>query len=589
MALARVAATPCARRGREDASRARRVGARTRLARARATDGDGAEAGEEGARAREATVDALASVLGESRDGDASTTALEDVETVAPRGRSGGGVETRKAAETARASGTRGGRAREAAETVETAETAEKRMWREYLSLLVAVGGVKGTIAVCVATLARSSAFGDLGDLGGLAGEPGMDLATQAAIGLALTAPTALLDVLVMGVDWTKSAERESSKEGGEKRGLAAYYEPLSRYQQEETLNNPCRSMPAWMDLSVALTARVADEMLERAIVLGLFAKWLADRGVEAGLEPYEVAIPSKVAAVAGVYLLLELRLRRVRRQSRVQAFRVERNPVTGKQKLVPVSEEEMRGGGRDGGGPLAAVKGLFSAKDTKAKDGTKKKNPKAPNAAEARAFENILRGKSVKDFLDGGRSRLQFLAQSVAFVSTGSVIAPIIGGYAADALYILHQRNAMARFISRELGGDAPARSAGPPTAAVIKRAQTAAFANTLRRKKEKMGRDLVDAMKNDPSVSRDVNVMFQDVVRKTKSAKNLDEAGAVDDVLAFVTREGANFDAPDYAEKMRIALEKRALELAEGEKTPEAPVEDALATKLDDDDASS
>jgi len=79
-------------------------------------------------------------------------------------------------------------------------------------------------------------------------------------------------------------------------------------------------------------------------------------------------------------------------------------------------------------------------------------------------------------------------------------------------------------------------------------------------------------------------MNVMFQDVVRKTKLAKNLDEAGAVDDVLAFVAREGADFAAPDYAEKMRVALEKRARELAESETTPETPLRESLATKSDD-----
>ena len=75
------------------------------------------------------------------------------------------------------------------------------------------------------------------------------------------------------------------------------------------------------MDASVALTARVADEMLERGVVLGLLAKWLADRAVEAGFEPYEVDAPAKAAAAFGVYLVLEARLRRVQRQTRVQAF----------------------------------------------------------------------------------------------------------------------------------------------------------------------------------------------------------------------------------------------------------------------------
>ena len=142
--------------------------------------------------------------------------------------------------------------------------------------------------------------------------------------------------------------------------------------------------------------------------------------------------------------------------------------------------------------------------------------------AAETRAFDNILRGKDVKDFLDGSRSRLFFVTQSVTFVAGGSILGPVVGGFAADLLYIAHQRTAMRRFIDRTLGEDAPAASAGPPNAKTIRAAQTAAFGQMIRRKKQRMGRDVIDAMQRDPSVSRDVNILFQEVVRKTKSVKN-------------------------------------------------------------------
>ena len=49
-------------------------------------------------------------------------------------------------------------------------------------------------------------------------------------------------------------------------------------------------------------------------------------------------------------------------------------------------------------------------------------------------------------------------------------------------------------------------------------------------------MGRDVVDAMRRDPSISRDVNVLFQDVVRKVKRVKDIDESTAVDEVLLAV-----------------------------------------------------
>ena len=467
-------------------------------------------------------------------------------------------------------------------------------MMREYLSLLVAVGGVKGTLAVCLAYAAGASAFGDFG--AGTGGEA-MDFARAASIGLAFAAPTAIYDALVMGVDWTARAEatnearEEASGEVREASALERYFEPLSRYQEEETLNNPCRSMPFWMDASVALTARVADEMLERGVVLGLLAKWLADRAVEAGFEPYEVDAPAKAAAAFGVYLVLEARLRRVQRQTRVQAFRVERNKVTGKQKLVPVSEDDIKASAEKTKKP--SLKFWEKKPDAAADD--ESSSPlsanEAPNVAETRAFENILRGKSVKDFLDGSRSRLLFVSQSLAFVVTGGVFAPIVGGYVADAMYIIHQRNTMTRFSERALGDAAPARGAGPPDPDTVRRAQAAAFKNMLARKKRRMGRDVVDAMRRDPSISRDVNVLFQDVVRKVKRVKDIDESTAVDEVLLavndFAADDAAADDAADddsgvsYAERMRAALRRvsedmDAIELARAESPPSADDDD-------------
>jgi hypothetical protein len=94
------------------------------------------------------------------------------------------------------------------------------------------------------------------------------------------------------------------------------------------------------------------------------------------------------------------------------------------------------------------------------------------------------------------------------------------------------------------------------------------------IRRKKERMGRDVIDAMQRDPSVSRDVNVLFQDVVRKTKSVKNVDETSAVDEVLLAVSDYGAELDARgegetlSYAEKMRGALERLSAALDDFER---------------------
>ena len=591
-----LARRPSARRRR--ARRARGVANR----RARATREDDEDESLASA-SPSGTFDALRSVLGESLDDDDATEGDEDA-----RASSAGATEAMDRASAARRSTTRArgdstaasGRGETPRESdadgadASSSETPEKAMMREYLSLLVAVGGVKGTLAVCLAYAAGASAFGDFG--AGTGGEA-MDFARAASIGLAFAAPTAIYDALVMGVDWTARAEatnearEEASGEVREASALERYFEPLSRYQEEETLNNPCRSMPFWMDASVALTARVADEMLERGVVLGLLAKWLADRAVEAGFEPYEVDAPAKAAAAFGVYLVLEARLRRVQRQTRVQAFRVERNKVTGKQKLVPVSEDDIKASAEKTKKP--SLKFWEKKPDAAADD--ESSSPlsanKAPNVAETRAFENILRGKSVKDFLDGSRSRLLFVSQSLAFVVTGGVFAPIVGGYVADAMYIIHQRNTMTRFIERALGDAAPARGAGPPDPDTVRRAQAAAFKNMLARKKRRMGRDVVDAMRRDPSISRDVNVLFQDVVRKVKRVKDIDESTAVDEVLLavndFAADDAADAAAADddsgvsYAERMRAALRRvsedmDAIELARAESPPAADDDD-------------
>ena len=449
-----------------------------------------------------------------------------------------------------------GGEKKPEAETLDP-ETPEEKMRREFLSLLVAVGGVKGTLAVAAAVFCGVSVFGDVGQLESVDGAVWKDV----VLGLACAAPTVAFDGFVMGVDWESRAVTEEEAEDAAKeatgtkrtRGrLVPYYEPLARYQQDETLGNPCKRMPWWMDASVAVTARVADEMLERAIFLGLTARWIADRAVEAGMEPYDAEMPAKFVAFALAYVVLEVRLRRVMRRTRVQAYRVERNKVTGKQTLVPVNESDLKqsqanmdaGNNTSAGGPLVALKRTVSSLFTslsspkESKTDAKKKQASPSNKAETQALENILRGKAVKDTLDLSRARLVFITQSIAFVATGNILAPVVGGYCVDALYIRHQRAAMRRFIERALGqvaGEGEDANAAP-TLARIRKAQAVAFSASLKRKKARMGRDVLDAMARDPSISRDVNELFQDVVRKTKRVKNMDETTAVDQVLLAI-----------------------------------------------------
>ena len=48
--------------------------------------------------------------------------------------------------------------------------------------------------------------------------------------------------------------------------------------------------------------------MLERAVIVGFIGAWLCDRAVEAGASPYDAQEPAKYAAIAAVYLYLEVR-----------------------------------------------------------------------------------------------------------------------------------------------------------------------------------------------------------------------------------------------------------------------------------------
>ena len=556
-------------------------------------DADGADVGE-GRRTRDATtssIDALSSVLGESIDEGLDVDVEEEEAKRQSEARRRREEEAKRALLDA-ASLTTMKTTTTTTTTNDTVKTddgkeekpsssPEDKQLREFLSLLVAVGGVKGTVAVSLAAALGLNLFsGDIGSVGFDDAASTASLANDLALGLALATPTAIFDAVVMGVDWTRRAEAMNEREGTEDadggHALERYYEPLSRYQQEETLVNPCRSMPAWMDASVALVGRVADEMLERGVALGIGAKWLTDRAVEAGAEPYDAATPAKMLALALAYGVLELRLRRAVRRTRVQAYRVERDRVTGKQTLVPVNQDELSGD-RGAKGPFARVKAAFTKANPPTDEAktTKGKTSKPANKSEAQALENIVRGKSVKDNLDIGRSRLLFASQSLAFIATGNLCAPIFGGYVADVLYIAHQRGAMRRFIRRALGQDAPELTA-PPDSDLIRKAQTAAFTAMIRRKKERMGRDVLDAMERDPSVSREVNVMFQDVVRRTKRVKKLDETSAVDEVLLFINDktngdENNDGDASDpdaaYAQKMRSALDSFSAHLDEYE----------------------
>ena len=205
----------------------------------------------------------------------------------------------------------------------------------DLLNLLVVTGGVRGSIAVVVGAAVGINALGMI--------HPD---AQSTIHGLEWALPVLLVDALVMLPTWDLGEAAEDAIDAGD-RPLGKpekIRRALSRYQREEALSNPCRSMPAWQDALVGFTARLTDEMLDRAVVLGFIAAWVTDRAVEAGAEPFDVEDPAKYFAVVAAYAYLEFRLRRAakRQNQTMRAFRVQRDEITGKQKMVPMDEAEL-------------------------------------------------------------------------------------------------------------------------------------------------------------------------------------------------------------------------------------------------------
>ena len=205
----------------------------------------------------------------------------------------------------------------------------------DLLNLLVVTGGVRGSIAVVVGAAVGINALGMI--------HPD---AQSTIHGLEWALPVALVDALVMLPKWDLDEAAEDAIDAGD-RPLGKpekIRRALSRYQREEALSNPCRSMPAWQDALVGFTARLTDEMLDRAVVLGFIAAWVSDRAVEAGAEPFAAEDPAKWFAVVAAYAYLEFRLRRAakRQKQTMRAFRVQRDKITGKQKMVPMDEAEL-------------------------------------------------------------------------------------------------------------------------------------------------------------------------------------------------------------------------------------------------------
>ena len=450
----------------------------------------------------------------------------------------------------------------------------------ELLNLLVVTGGVKGSLAVVLGYAAGINALGSI--------HP--DLASTFH-GLAFAAPVALLDALVMVPRWDLSDAKEDALERGELPlgKMDKIQRALAKYQREEALSNPCRSMPAYQDALVAATARLTDEMLERAVVLGFLGMWIRDRAVEAGVEPYEAAEPAKYVAVVLIYLYLEVRLRSAARRGArtMRAFRVERDKITGKQKMVPMDENEFEAATKTRGGSakqnadprnrpgwkqtprsealerevLGAVEAMESSSSSakvkvkvpnetlgaRPSDGARREGEETPPSPSpdgplvmspgqlgASPVGSLMFNQSVKQFFDGFRSRVTLIAQCLCFATAAdaNLWGPIAGGLACDVAFVAYQRLCMSRFF----GAAGVAQPRGrPATEQEIKKTQMTLLRRDLERRRSALAGKLMDSVDRSPAAAgaREINVLMREVVGEVRAAKAMAKEA---DALTFV-----------------------------------------------------
>ena len=423
----------------------------------------------------------------------------------------------------------------------------------DLLNLLVLTGGVKGSLAVVLGALVGINSLSAI--------HPDLP-STQH--GLLFAAPVALADLIVMLPRWGGAPDEKTTDKNPSSSSssfLSKTRRALAKYQREEALSNPCRSMPAWQDALVAAVARLTEEMLERAVVLGFIAAWVADRAVEAGAEPYDVEAPARWVAVAAAAAYLEIRLRRdaARRKSAVRAFRVERGP-DGKQKMIPMDEEEIEatmmgmkmkkkkgGGGGEGGG--ASSSGGSSEKETTEKGKGELPNinagaPKLVMAPGQLDGEDPLGAlgftRDAKVLFDGARSRLTLLAQSACFATSagGNLWAPIAGGLACDVLFIWYQRVALGRFF--EEAGIEPGDATGKARDALVEKAQVTLLRRDLDRRRKKLAGRLMESVETSTAEgAKDFNVAMRATVKAVREARGIEEEDALTEVLDRIHRK--------------------------------------------------
>jgi hypothetical protein len=449
----------------------------------------------------------------------------------------------------------------------------EKRAFMEFLTLLVVTGGFTGTLAVVLGYFTGIDAFALI--------HPDYESTIH---GFAFAAPVAFLDASLMLPRWDVDARPDPFPQTR----IEALRVALARAQREETLSNPCRSMPLARDFAVAAVSRLADEMLERAVLVGFLSSWIADRAVETGLEPYEATDPAKYIAIALLYAYLEVRLRRdaARDRQRIRAFRVDTDPATGKQTIRPMRETELnesaarasKGPGMNDVKPTLAettnenASGIEAVRSDASSAGDSVEGvPEIPaalaaDAATSNPIGSVLFTRSVRRFLDGARSRASFVAQCLCFATAAdsNLWAPIVGGLTCDALFIAYQRLGMKRFFEAA-GVELPVGR--PPTNEEIEKTRAVSLRRDLGRRRRSMDAldresfegNALEGVASEASGAKEVNILMREVVGEVRRGFALEkESDALTFVLRRVEKELGD-DSMDVRKRRAVLLEIR------------------------------
>jgi len=299
-------------------------------------------------------------------------------------------------------------------------EALQRIQQQRFYVQLVSLCGVKGTAAVVAAKVLGLDVFGNFHLLG-------PDVPGAVGLALALAAPAALADAVLMRPDWTAAPPPAT----GEGEGWREFTEAAALFQKMKVATNPAAGMPPWQEGLIVVLAHLADEMLGRAVALTALSHWVLDRLLEADV--WEASAAEQRASWFALALILAAECVRKRRSLLrslpISAGVVAKDRVTGKAKLTRVASEEMA--------DVASLPALRRSAP-----------PGSLDAIQRQVLSAQARARSVAQ-IDAARGLADWVVSGAAFAATGNLAAPVLSSTLLDLLFCSHQRAGMARMMS--------------------------------------------------------------------------------------------------------------------------------------------